>query len=189
MPKYDFFVGEPSEMMGFSDYWAVSGNLVEDIKNRVIMKEEKIKGIVIGKIENPSPWGTRTDIDKTRHVEMGEGRDGALICTDKRLIYYMPKIFGRWEAETAPLEQISSVHYNKGMFSSRLHITVFNDEKVIKWIRNKDAEKIVEIINNELKITKKASISNDPLHELKLRLAKGEISKEEYQELKKIIEE
>jgi hypothetical protein len=189
MVKYHFYVGKPSEMMGLSNFWAVSGNLVDDIHNRVIRKDERVLGIIIGKIENPTPWGVRTDIDKKRDVQFGEGRDGALVCTTRRLLFYMPKILGRWEVEAAPLEQVSSVHYNKGMVSSRIHITVFNDEKVIKWIRNKDAKIMIDIIENKLKnIKNSGKNAGDPLLELKMRLVKGEISKEEYLELKKILE-
>lgn len=191
MVGYEFYVGEPSSIMkNFSDFWFVSENVIENILDRVIQPDEKVKGIIIGKIENPAPWGLWVEIDKTRHSQIGEGRDGALICTDKRLIFYMPKLLGRWEVESAPLEQISSVQYSKGLFSSRIHLTVFNDEKVIKWVNNEDAKVIIDIIEEELHRTKKQNIvAVNPLSELKLRLVRGEVSKEEYLELKRILDQ
>ena len=69
-------------------------------------------------------------------------------------------------------------------------VTVFNDEKVIKWVNNKDDAIIVKIIEEQLKRIKESKnykSEEDPLKILKLRLAKGEITKEEYEELKRII--
>ena len=69
-------------------------------------------------------------------------------------------------------------------------VTVFNDEKVIKWVNNKDDAIIVKIIEEKLKRIKESKnykSEEDPLKILKLRLAKGEITKEEYEELKRII--
>jgi len=168
----------------------------KEIEERKILKsDEKMKGIIYGGIESSWGWGD-VETDKTRHSRSAIARTGALICTDQRLVFYMPKILGRWEIETASLDQISSVNYTKGLIQGRLHITVFNDEKVIKWVNNKDGKAMADIIDKLVDLVKEkekfiytqTSSSADPLKVLKLRFVQGEISEEEYLNKKKLIE-
>jgi len=105
----------------------------------------------------------------------------------------MPKILGRYEFEYVPIDQISSIHFNKGLISGRIHITVVNDEKVIKRVNNYAGLKMVELIEKQIDQIKSANKSNssgnaDPLQALKMRLVNGEITIEQYEELRRILE-
>lgn len=100
---------------------------LDQCKERVIKNNENIFGVLSGAIENPFGVGG-TEISQTRHTGKSI-RNGILVCTDQRLIFYMSKMFGRWEMEYAPIDQISSVAFNKGLLRGRIHLTVINDEK------------------------------------------------------------
>jgi len=178
--QYEFFVGKN-----------VKREWIKEIRERVLSTDEKLLGVIRGAIE--SEWAPFTsEVDKSRKGFVTP-RKGVLGCTTHKIFFYMPKILGRYEVETAPLDQISSIQFTKGLLEGRIHITVFNDEKVIKWIDNEDGEIITKIIERECQRTKEPgriaeSKEEDPLKILKLRYAKGEITKEEYEEMKKVIE-
>ncbi|MBU7022701.1 MAG: SHOCT domain-containing protein [Theionarchaea archaeon] len=70
-----------------------------------------------------------------------------------------------------------------------------SEDCVLKGIPNKSASKMFRTIEEQISKTRaglplvEESLMEDPLKILKVRLAKGEISKEEYQSLKRELEE
>ncbi|MBA7687247.1 hypothetical protein ES703_95708 [subsurface metagenome] len=113
-------------------------------------------------------------------------KSGLLICTDKRLIMYRSKLFG-WNVESMPLEHISSILFNKGLFGSSFIIkTSDGGQRIIFIVFDKtECVKMQEVITNQISIVK-ASMSGatipdpDPLMELQLMFVHGEITEEEY---------
>ncbi|MCD6088357.1 PH domain-containing protein [Candidatus Bathyarchaeota archaeon] len=178
--KSKFFIGK-----NVKEKW------IREIQERVISPDEELIAVIKGAIE--SEWAPLTpEVDKSKKGFVMP-RSGVLGCTTHKIFFYMPKILGRWEVETAPLDQISSIQFTKGLIEGRIHLTVFNDEKVIKWIDNEDGAIMTKIIEKEcikMKEMKKVTRlkEEDPVKILKIRFAKGEISKEEYEEMKKILE-
>ena len=110
---------------------------------------------------------------------------GVLICTDKRLIIYTPKMFGRWDVESMPLEHVSYILFKKGLLLGSFIIRTSGGEKIISNIKKKEGIKMQEIISNQIIIVK-ASLSGatipepDPLMELQMMFVHGEIADEEY---------
>lgn len=187
---YEYFLGKFAMSEAFFIGPGVNQTHIEQCKERVIKNNENIFGILSGTIENPFGVGG-TEISQTRHTAKST-RNGILVCTDQRLIFYMSKMFGRWEMEYAPIDQISSVAFNKGLFQGRIHVTVINDEKVIKWVDNTAAQIIVGLIEKELdkiRAGKKTGGANnvDPMKALQMRLVNGEITVEQYEKLKNIL--
>jgi hypothetical protein len=182
--KDDLFIGN-----------GISSTTLSELKERILKKDEEAKGMIRGLIETPWTLGD-VNVAKTQQARVVQGRNGVLVCTNQRLIFYMPKILGRWEVESASLDQISSVHFNKGLTAGRIHIIVYNTEKVIKWINNEEGEKMVRLIEKESESNRgdyktnnlKVESAVDPLQTLKMRFVKGEITKEEYNEMKRTLE-
>ncbi len=111
--------------------------------------------------------------------------EGVLICTNKRLIIYTPKMFGRWDVESMPLEHVSYILFKKGLLLGSFVIRTSGGEKIIDNIKKKEGIKMQEIISNQITIVK-ASISGatipepDPMMELQLMFVHGEIAEDEY---------
>jgi len=114
----------------------------------------------------------------------------------------------RSHVDSIPYSQINKVHLEKGVFTSELVMDVGqyqngDNRQVINAIPKKKAEVILSTINEYVRksqdidrihktetVTKTEVIKDeDPLVTLKKRLAKGEITAEEYVALKKVLEE
>ena len=134
-----------------------------------------------------------------------------IFATDKRLIIRDPTALGlRAGIESIPYSQINKVHLQKGAFTSELVMNVGqfetgDNEQKIPAIPKKKAAEIVGIINGHIRgaqsldslnedpsSTKNEDPSStkndDPLQVLKLRFVNGEITKEEFENMKSVLE-
>ncbi len=122
-----------------------------------------------------------------------------IFATDKRVIIRDPSMLGlRSGVDVIPYSQINNVKLKKGVFTSKViiksgYFKVPDDE--IDAIPKDKAAKIVGIINEgirraQTRVTEapQTNADGDPLTILKKRLAKGDITKEEYEDLKKTLE-
>jgi len=126
-----------------------------------------------------------------------------IFATNRRIIKRDPSSLGlRSHVDSIPYSQINKVHLEKGMFTSEIKMDIGqyaadDNNQIISAIPKKKAEAIVSTINEFLRGAQDTSNQNptvaktddDPLVLLKKRLAKGEISAEEYVDLKKILED
>jgi len=125
-----------------------------------------------------------------------------IFATNKRLIIRDPTTLGlRSGIESIPYSQINKVHLEKGAFTSELVMQVGqyetgDNKQKIPAIPKKKAAEILSIINECVRgaqdfttHTPPPSVQDDdPLMILKKRLAKGEITKEEFDDLKSALE-
>jgi len=140
-----------------------------------------------------------------------------IFATERRIIIRNPTMLGmRENIEDIPYDQITSVKLEKGLFSSTIVIRspglselsrLSSSSGLLAWGRGEDgsidslpkdkAEQIVRIIKKEMAKVRKQKDQpqtiiqqhdDDPLNILKVRFAKGEISKEEYDEMKSTLE-
>jgi len=114
-----------------------------------------------------------------------------IFATTKKIIIRNPSAFGlRQNIEIYNYEQIIDVKLEKGMFSSSISINVPGSiyDGYIDAIRKDEAEDLLKIIYSRMKEKKNSSSDDDALTILKKRFAKGEISKEEYEEMKSVLE-
>ena len=127
-----------------------------------------------------------------------------IFATNKRLILRDPAMLGlRADVDTIPYSQINNVKLEEGLFTSRILIKSGNFNKdeqgYIDAIPKDKAAQIVGIVNEGIgraqthvtEITQssgseptKSKEGDDPFIILKRRLANGEITKEEYNDLK-----
>ncbi len=137
-----------------------------------------------------------------------------IYATNKKIIIRNPTMMGlRESVEEITYDQITSVKLEKGMFSSTVIIRspglselsrMSRTSGLVAWgrgeegqidaIPKKKGEQLVRIIKERMAYTKDSknnvqkSSDDDPLKILKVRYAKGEISKEEYEEMKSALE-
>ena len=127
-----------------------------------------------------------------------------IFATDKRLIIRDPNTLGlRAGIESIPYSQINKVHLEKGAFTSELVMDVGqyegDNKQKIPAIPKKKASEILGIINEYIRQAQQyheyapppqseQKADDDALTILKKRLAKGEITKEEYNDLKSALE-
>ncbi|WP_268542009.1 PH domain-containing protein [Candidatus Nitrosotenuis cloacae] len=124
-----------------------------------------------------------------------------IFATNRRLIIRDPNTLGlRADLNSIPYSQINNIKLEKGAFTSEIRIKSGqfenDDQGYIPAIPKKKAAKILGIINeyireaqnyhNAPRIVEKND--DDPLTILKKRLAKGEITKAEYEDLKSALE-
>jgi len=115
-----------------------------------------------------------------------------VFATTKKIIIRNPSALGlRQNIEIYPYEKIVDVKLEKGIFSSAIDINVPGSlfDGYIDAIPKKDAEDLLKIIYDKIKEKKSSSTDNDdnPLTILKKRFAKGEITKEVYQDMKSVL--
>jgi len=120
-----------------------------------------------------------------RIMDALESSIGFLICSDKRLIIYSPKMFGRWDVESMPLEHVSYILFKKGLFQGQIIVRTSDGGEKAVGATKKEGIKMQEIITNQISILKAsmsgATISDpDPLMELQLMFVHGELTEEEY---------
>ena len=128
-----------------------------------------------------------------------------IFATDKRILIRDPNTLGiKSDIDSVPYSQVNSIKLKKGAFTSQITIEsgqFENNSELIPAIPKKKAENIMGIINQHIREAQQfhgydtppamqaKTEDDDPLVLLKKRLAKGEISAEEYVNLKKILED
>lgn len=127
-----------------------------------------------------------------------------IFATNRRVIIRDPTALGlRAGVDSIPYSQINKVHLKKGALTSELKLDIGQYEsddnrEVIPAIPKKKATEIVAIINQHIRGAQNYAenvqappppkTDEDPLKILKVRFAKGEITKEEYDDMKSALE-
>ncbi len=124
-----------------------------------------------------------------------------LFATDKRLLIRDPNSLGlRSDVDAIPYTQINNVKPENGVFTSKIIISsgYFNNDQqgFIDAIPKEKAAKIVAIVNEGIRrsqthtteVIQPKSTDDDPLTILKRRYARGEITKEQFEEMKDTLE-
>jgi len=114
-----------------------------------------------------------------------------IFATTKKIIIRNPSALGlRQNIEIYNYEQIVDVKLEKGMFSSRIGINVPGSiyDGIIEALPKNEAEDLLKIIFKRMKQKNTSTSDDDPLIILKKRFAKGEITKEEYEDMKSVLE-
>lgn len=176
--------------------------LNEMISRGVLGKGETLKAAIWGSVESSrDPLGGARS--KNSSISLGvkatglDKRSGLMGLTNRRVIFYMPKMMNRYEFEAFAIKQIDSIQFTKGMRKGRIDVTILNGNRVIKGIDNEEGRTIVDIVQEAVDsvaaqgstptvITQQAQQS--PIDALKMKFVNGEITKEEYEEKKAILE-
>ena len=139
-----------------------------------------------------------------------------IFATTKRIIIRNPNLLGlREDVDDYSYENITSVKLEKGLFSSSIHLVIpgmtemsksdrhfkmwgRNDAGVIDAIPKDKAEELYSVIKDKIREAKEhqktpsvmmvESEKQNPMDTLKLRFVNGEITKEEYEDMKQVLE-
>lgn len=127
-----------------------------------------------------------------------------IFATNRRVIIRDPNTLGlRAGVDSIPYSQINKVHLKKGALTSELKLDIGqyeseDNQEIIPAIPKKKATEIVAIINEHIRGAQnftnnsppppQQKTEDDPMKILKVRFAKGEISKEEYNDMKSALE-
>ena len=123
-----------------------------------------------------------------------------IIVTDHRIIRYSPSALGlHKDVETYLYKDMANFVVHKGLIFATMIIRsrMMSDNLVIDNLPKGQMDVITKSVNEAIRRARSpASISHsaasvpteDPIKLLKVRLAKGEITKEQFEEMRKLIE-
>ena len=187
----DQFIGE-----------SVNRKKLDEMLNRgVLMSSETLEAAIWGSVESSRlpTGGARSKHMDMDLVSMATGldkRSGLLGLTNRRVIFYMPKMMNRYEFEAYKIKQIDSVQFTKGMRKGRVDISTMNSNRVVKDVNNGEGKIIVERIQQAMERLDEQSSTptvvvdaQDPIKALKMKFVNGEITQEEYETKKAILED
>lgn len=115
-------------------------------------------------------------------------RNGVLIATDQRVLFYAKK-FGGFELESFPYPNISSFEMSKGFSGHKIKMFASGNEVEVKWINHGDLDLLMKEVRSRLKSSNSAPVpALDPTDELRKYAAlrdEGVINDEEFEAKKK----
>lgn len=175
--------------------------LDEMLSRGVLISNETLKAAIWGSVESSrvptgGARGKHGDMDLVVKATGLDKRSGLLGLTNRRVIFYMPKMMNRYEFEAYKLKQIDSVQFTKGMRKGRVDISTSNSNRVVKGVNNDEGRIIVERIQQAMEALDEQSSTptvvvdaQDPIKALKMKFVNGEITQEEYEAKKAILED
>jgi hypothetical protein len=143
-------------------------------------------------------------------VSVGQSRwkevitPNTIIVTNYRVILYSPSKLGlQKDIEDYQYRDMANFKIEKGVMFSKIKIKMryMSDDLILDGLRRDKIDIISRVINEGIRRTDSSDIqaqkvnqrtilseSEDPIKLLKIRLARGEITKDEYEDMKRLLE-
>ena len=129
---------------------------------------------------------------RSRHVQNEQVGHPWMVITNQRLILVSKGLIS-FETRTFRYDQINSVELQQGILSDKLLIQGMGVSEVwefrhkLRELSEKAAKYLQDKINRSVQAKGAPASSGDPLNELKVRLARGEITMDEFNKLKDVL--
>jgi hypothetical protein len=79
-------------------------------------------------------------------------RNGNLIATDKRIIFFAKKLFG-YDLESFPFKNISSIEKSKGMLGHSITFFASGNKCTMKWIKSGEISNFTDYVNTKIGVS------------------------------------
>lgn len=170
-------IEEQFEKNGFLYNFIVNSREIKELPN-ILWEDENIEKVVSGFYDKG--WGV-------------------LVASNKRIIFVDKGLFGI-KVEDFPYDKVTSIQYETGMVWGKITIFASGNKADIDKVDKDKVRNFSEYVRARITGTKehvsapeptetKSEADTEVLKTLKTRLAKGEITKEEYEELKQVLED
>ena len=129
---------------------------------------------------------------RSLHVQNEQVGHPWMVITNQRLILVSKGLIS-FETRTFRYDQINSVELQQGILSDKLLIQGMGVSEVwefrhkLRELSEKAAKYLQDKINRSVQAKGAPTSSGDPLNELKVRLARGEITMDEFNKLKDVL--
>ncbi len=154
---------------------------LEELKNH-IQQDEEIESHIFGTYE-------------TKILGKESVRNGVLVATGKRIIFYAKKMFG-YDMEVFPYSNISSIEVGKELMGHKISFFASGNKVTVKWINSKNIMEFVSIVRDRIGKKEQSSTAatkdtipeknqTKKIKELKELLDIGAITTEEFETKKK----
>jgi len=110
----------------------VKQDTLDEAKSRLFSSDEKLFCVIRGIAYR--------NFESRRGRKMRRRASGLLLITSKRVMFYVEKIFGRYDQLVFPYDQISSVYCHKGMIGDELELQVASDKVTIHAVPKGDGD-------------------------------------------------
>lgn len=116
-------------------------------------------------------------------------RNGVFVATNKRLVFYGPKMFGGYEMEVFPYSNISSIEMGKGLMGHSITFFASGNKATMKWINQGDVQAFIQEVKS--RIGKRSDTSSttldipDQIKKLAELKSAGILSDDEFETKKK----
>lgn len=125
---------------------------------------------------------------KTKRLGAESARLGALIATDRKILFYGKKTFG-YETEMFPYSNISSIELSKGMLGHKISFFASGNRAEMGSINSPNVNEFLSIVREKLgkksEAVQPSTNSVDEIRRYKQLLDEGIISEEEFDAKKK----
>lgn len=91
-------------------------------------------------------------------------RDGILIATDQRLLFYAKKMIG-YDFEAFPYTNISSMEMGLNLMGHYINFFVSGNSVKMKWIRAGDVRAFVDTVKAQMESVKSSEVSSNEVSE------------------------
>ena len=132
-----------------------------------------------------TPIATVMGAYETKIMGKDSVRNGVLVATDKRVIFYAKKMFG-FDLEVFPYSNISSIEMGKGFMGHKITFFASGNRISMKWIKQGQIQELVEHVKAAMGKKEQALASPAPdipgqIQKLAALKENGILTEEEFQ--------